>query len=76
MFFKSAKRMKKSIDRLRSCMRIDPICPSPSLPKSKTSIEMPLEECVEEYVNAHSALKKRKEIKRRERIKRLIETVE
>lgn len=76
MFFKSADRMKKSIFRLRSCIHIDPICPSSPSPKRKTAIERPLEECVEEYAEAHLALEKRKRIKRRERIKRFIKEVE
>lgn len=76
MFFKSAKRMKESVDRLLSLIHIDPICADPPSSKRKTSIERPLEESVEEYAEAHAALEKRKGAKRLERMKRFIGEVE
>ncbi|MBO6003674.1 MAG: hypothetical protein J6P35_01745 [Aeriscardovia sp.] len=76
MFFKSAKRLKKNIDNLRSSIHIDPIRPNPPSAPQKSSIEKPLEESVEEYVRAHAALKRRRKEKRLERLKRFIEAQE
>ncbi|MBQ1374408.1 MAG: hypothetical protein IIY80_03075, partial [Aeriscardovia sp.] len=76
VFFKSAKRMKKSVDQLLSSIHIDPICADPPSSKRKTSIERPLEESVEEYAKAHAALEKRKREKRLELMRRFIEEVE
>ncbi|MBR6440257.1 MAG: hypothetical protein IKS61_03045 [Aeriscardovia sp.] len=76
MFFKSAKRLKKDVDKLRSSIRIDPIRPDPPSAFRKSAIERPLEESVEEYAQAHAALKRRKKEKRIVRLKRFIEAQE
>ena len=76
VFFKSAKRMKKSLNELRSSMHINPIRPDPPSPARKSAIEKPLEESVEEYARAHAALRRRKKEKRFERMRRFIEAQE
>ena len=76
VFFKSAKRMKRSLDKLRSSIHIDPIRPHPPSALPKSAIEKPLEESVEAYARAHAALKVRRKVKRLERIKCFIEAQE
>lgn len=76
MFFKSAKRMKKSLDELFSSIHIDPIRPDPPSRSRKSAIERPLGQVAEEYAEAHAALEKRKREKRLKRMKRLVKELE